>query len=173
MERTIILRSVSCLSGDIFRSHWGPHPADVAFIAMSCNLLSKNLQEKKEQLISSFKCGMHDVLLYRQVFCVFYLLGDKRSNKEKNSLIQYICHNLMGTVQNTHICCKESGNFVYNLKGPHRFNAQLCWVTLNCLMDNNYSKKRRTVFSYCDYYPLGSMIDTPSPGAIYVNNSTL
>ena len=89
MERTIILRSVSCLSGDIFRSHWGPHPAEVAFIAMSCNLLSKNLQEEKnrKQLISSFKCGTHDVLLYRQVFCVFYLLGDKRSNKENNSLI--------------------------------------------------------------------------------------
>lgn len=53
MDRTNIFRRVSCLSGDILRSHCGPHPAEEDFISMLYYWLAKHLKGIKGKLYSN------------------------------------------------------------------------------------------------------------------------
>lgn len=54
MDRTNIFRRVSCLSGDILRSHCGPHPAEEDFISMLYYWLAKHLKGIKGKLVQQW-----------------------------------------------------------------------------------------------------------------------
>lgn len=81
MERTNILRSVSCLSWDILRSHWGPHPDEEDFISI---LLRKGRQFTWPQIICVLQYKNNE--MHFSVICMHVNNNQKKILKMHNMI---------------------------------------------------------------------------------------